>query len=128
MHGRISNNSKALRPQLSCSINGAELQRNGCFHSEIASFPLKVTLLMTIWCMCAALPLVCRKFTPFQCSDKRLCQRDLHYEGALIMKDAIFTSLQGSTLLLHNHGMTYEDNKLVSVWLNIQCAVLCRIN
>lgn len=35
MHGRISNDSKALCSQLSCAINGAELQRNGGFHSEI---------------------------------------------------------------------------------------------
>lgn len=49
---------------LSCSINSAELQRNGGFHSEIGFIPLKVTLLMTIWCTYAALLPVWRKFTP----------------------------------------------------------------
>lgn len=117
MHGRISNDSKALRSQLSCSINGAELQRNGGFHSEIGLILLKVTLLMTIWCTYAALPLVWRKFTPISMLRpyKRPSQINLHYERVLIMKDAIFTSLWRPTLLLHNRGITYEDDKLASI-------------
>lgn len=85
----------APHSQLSCAINGAELQRNGGFHWEIGFIPLKVTLLTTVRCMYAALPLVWRRFThismlrPYE----RPSQIDLHYERVLIMKDAIFTRL-----------------------------------
>lgn len=65
MDGRIGNDSKALYSQRCCSINGAELQRNGCFDSEIGFIPLKVALLMTVWRTHAALPPECRKFAPF---------------------------------------------------------------
>lgn len=65
MDGRLGNNSKALYSQPRCSINAAELQRDGCFDSEIGFMPLKVALLMTVWRIQAALPPECRKFAPF---------------------------------------------------------------
>lgn len=65
MDGRIGNDFEALYSQPCCSINAAEVQRDGCFDSEMGFIPLKVALLMTVWRTHAALPPECRKFAPF---------------------------------------------------------------